>query len=234
MGTRIAQIKSLLEYWPFLVLWSLAMIGSLWIQGTSPLVFHPFLGEIHPLPVFLFAGTLGYGALISLGRKIDIQIFRGSGLHGYSHTVLGAIFFGCLAICLDRVVRFPDDLNVAFPVSLIFYPSIGFLAEVIFHLLPLTMLTVMLISLKVFRKNENVLWLSLFTTALLEPLYQGFFMMKTTYYHPWEILLTGSHIYLISLFQLWVFKKRGFLHMYLVRFLYYIIWHVAWGYLRIQ
>jgi hypothetical protein len=38
----------------------------------------------------------------------------------------------------------------------------------------------------------------------------------------------------INLVQLTLFRRYDFLTMYAFRLVYYLVWHVAWGHLRLQ
>jgi len=42
------------------------------------------------------------------------------------------------------------------------------------------------------------------------------------------------HVWAINLLQLYVFRRFGFVSTYAFRLVYYLHWHVAWGYLRLQ
>jgi hypothetical protein len=44
----------------------------------------------------------------------------------------------------------------------------------------------------------------------------------------------GVHIYVFNALQLYVFKRYDFLSMYAFRLVYYLHWHVVWGYMRLQ
>jgi hypothetical protein len=46
-----------------------------------------------------------------------------------------------------------------------------------------------------------------------------------------EWQLTGN---VINLVQLAIFKRNGFVWMYLFRLAYYVFWHVAWGFFRLR
>ncbi|MCB9291467.1 MAG: hypothetical protein H6560_29470 [Lewinellaceae bacterium] len=41
------------------------------------------------------------------------------------------------------------------------------------------------------------------------------------------------HIFLINLIQLWLFKRYDFVSMYTFRLVYYLIWHIGWGWVRL-
>jgi hypothetical protein len=58
-----------------------------------------------------------------------------------------ALLFGIEVILADiGLVDYASDINIPFPKSLLFYPAIGYIVEIIFHVLPLS-LFVFLLSL---------------------------------------------------------------------------------------
>lgn len=219
---------------PYIVLWVLAVAAAILAHLADPFVFNRFLGGIHPALVLLLSGILGYGCLIYLNRIPGFQALKMAVLKNAGIPLTGAILFGCIAICLDLLFQLPEDLNVPFPVSLVFYPSIGFVAEIMFHVVPVTMLIACFQYLRIFPREEMAVRTSLFIAATAEPLYQVLAMLQTELIDNVTVLVLGLHILIISLIQLWVFRQNGFLYMYLFRLIYYMIWHIAWGHLRLQ
>ena len=59
-----------------------------------------------------------------------------------------AALLGIVMILVDTKIIFSADMNVLFPESLLFYPAIGFLVEIVFHVLPLAGLLLVLNSLR--------------------------------------------------------------------------------------
>ena len=47
------------------------------------------------------------------------------------------VFFALVAILIDINIVYPADMNIPFPESLLFYPIIAFLVEIIFHVVPM-------------------------------------------------------------------------------------------------
>ena len=42
------------------------------------------------------------------------------------------------------------------------------------------------------------------------------------------------HIFLFNVFQLLIFRRCDVVSMYSLRFVYYFIWHVVWGHIRVS
>jgi hypothetical protein len=192
------------------------------------------MGGIHPVPGFLLTGLLGGICLSYLGKKLLFPVHRIPALRAGLELAAGAFVFGMIIIAIDLWLRFPENLNVAFPASLLFYPSIGFVAEIVFHLLPFTLLMISIEWIKGSEGNESVFGIALVLVALVEPLYHVVSMYHAGQVGMGILVITGMHILIFSLYQLSLFVKHGFFHMYLFRLIYYLIWHVGWGYVRLQ
>ena len=134
----------------------------------------------------------------------------------------------------------PKDMNVPFPESLLFYPIIGFMAEIVFHVLPLSLL---LLVLRVIFRNLRLgtsVSISMLTVALLEPTFQALLNVidapligSSHQYTTWAVGYDWLHIFLFNVFQLRIFKRYDFMSMYSLRFVYYLVWHVVWGHFRV-
>lgn len=208
----------------------LGLTGVLSITHNDA-VFKRFLGDIHPLIAVSACGILGILLMISQTANRWFVVYRGNLIAGMvAMGVAGA--FGLIIIVVDIAVRFPSDLNIPFPQSLFFYPVIGYIVEIIFHLLPLMLL--LHSTTIIFRQvNEiQLVWMCIVIVALLEPLYQAVGLVGE--YPSWVVLYVALHVFLINLFQLILFKRYGFVAMYAFRLGYYLVWHIVWGYIRLD
>ena len=87
-------------------------------------------------------GVVSVGPLQSRGW---FQLRTAQTLRGVRFAAVIATVFGIWQACADLfVTRFPKDINVPAPQSLLFYPAIGYVVEVVFHALPLALLLVAL------------------------------------------------------------------------------------------
>lgn len=149
-------------------------------------------------------------------------------------SVLIALGMGCCltlpVIILDVMGGFPAELNVRFPQSLLFYPSLALVAESIFHLIPLALLASVW---KVTRfELHRARWLAIGAVALIEPVLQvAFFAGQSPL---WMNVFVGLYVLAFNLIALEIFRRSGFLALYAVRLGYYVIWHIAWGHLRLS
>lgn len=183
----------------------------------------PVLGSRDLLPVTLAAALL----CLWLDRYL---IRNGIAAVAPSLTTLGGatrilVLGAALAlppIAIDLTLGFPRELNLASPEALGFYPAIAVVAEAVFHLLPLALLTAII------ARRVSPLWL-LGIVALIEPLFQMVFVSGA----PLQRVLVFCNVALISAAQLWLYRRQGFVAMLGLRWAYYLFWHIGWGQLRL-
>jgi len=125
---------------------------------------------------------------------------------------------------------FPEDTNILFPESLLFYPAIAFLVEIVFHVLPTAILLVFLMAIFKTVDQEKLILICIFLVALIEPTFQ----IRVGDYPLWALIITWINLYLFNLTQLFVFKHYGFISMYFFRLVYYLMWHIIWGHFRLD
>jgi hypothetical protein len=137
------------------------------------------------------------------------------------------------AIAADVILGFPRQINVLAPDAFLFYPAIGYVAEVAFHLLPLTLFLLILTTTSKTPASRRLLWTGLLFTACAEPLFQVAFSLGRD---PRTALqgFIGVHLLVYSVVAVWIFRRYDFVTMYLFRLVYYAWWHIAWGTLRLH
>jgi hypothetical protein len=213
---------------------SLGVAGSvLVLYMARSASFQRFFGEINPMIVFISVILVGGASLSYLESTGIFTIHGGGGLRDFFISSAPAVILAAVIILVDLVVVLPEDINVLFPESLLFYPAIGYVAEIVFHVLPLSLLLFLLPRVLEGLSIDNVLWPCLIVVSLVEPVYQ--ILMGFSGQHSfWTIVYTnGLHVFLINLLQMGVFKRSGFVSMYYFRMIYYLLWHIVWGYVRL-
>ena len=222
------------QYLVFLGMSIAAMLltGIVYFITTQP--FERFIGSLNPLlagAVIIILGGILSTFLLSQGwfaiyRKRNLKgLFRRSGL---------PILFALITVLVDLRIVFPADMNILFPESLFFYPAMVFFVEILFHVLPLSML---LVSLTPIFKNisyEKVVWICILMVSLLEPVYQTVWMGSFSRYPLWALVCVGLNLFLFNLSQLLIFRRYDFISMYAFRLVYYMFWHIGWGYFRLK
>jgi hypothetical protein len=222
-----------LQYLVYLGL-SLGVAGFtsiLYLQDN--LFFQKFFGRINPLVTIVIIVLLGGVLLSFLLSRSWFTIYQTWNPRWLIVPSALAALLAFVIILVDVTVIFPKDMNISFPESLLFYPVMGFVVEIIFHLLPLSFLLVVLTSLSKGTSFSNIIWPCLVMVALLEPMYQT--LTGSLGRVPlWATAYVFLHVFLINVLELFFFKRNDFVSMYSFRLLYYLLWHIAWGYVRLS
>ena len=223
------------QYIIYIVL-SIVTIGlTALLVPSSSAYFHPYFGKTHPVLVVVLASVIGVICLWLLRTRGKFEILRGRAtLRGIGVSAGMASVLAVAIIIADFFIRYPEDTNVPVPEALLFYPAVGFVAEIAFHVLPLALLLLILAPLsKKLGLNSHIwpAWLAIAVAAVSEPTFQivlpgNPFSLASAY--------TWAHVFAIAFLQLYVFKRYDFISMYSFRLIYYAYWHVAWGVIRLE
>lgn len=209
---------------------AMGLTGITYFTDNQP--FERFIGAINPLLAGMLIVFLGGILFTFLLSRRWFAIYKKENRKGLYISAGLAAIPGIIMILVDLKIVFPADTNMLFPASLLFYPAIGFFVEILFHVLPLTLLLFTLTTLFRNAQYENIFWISILIVALLEPIYQTIWMGGR--YPLWAVAYVGLHVFLINLFQLVIFKRYDFISMYFFRLVYYLFWHIGWGYIRLK
>jgi hypothetical protein len=220
------------EYGALAVL-SLAAVGLtgmvLLTGGTS---FQRYFGSANPVLTVLLVTAAAWIALGLLRARGWFAIYaRENGLKGEAFSAVGATLLAAAAITVDLMAPFPRDLNVPPPESLLFYPAIAFVAETVFHAVPLAVLLFFVGPLSKAVHGAKLVWCCIVLISFFEPVFQLVFGGMPSSWAEWYV---GPHVFAINLLQLYVFRRYDFVSMYSFRLFYYILWHIVWGYARLQ
>ncbi len=211
---------------------TIAFAATLYFSGSSG-YFQPYFGPLDPLLVILLISLLGAALCCLLFSEAWFAVYRAGNRRGLKLAAGGAFLFGILIILLDLLVVFPEAINVPAPAALLFYPAIGFVVEVLFHLLPLALLLRGLSALGWRVGEEPPGWGVLALIALLEPTFQAA-LTPSSAIPGWAAGYVWIHIFSINLIQLLLLRRYDFVTMYTFRLVYYSIWHIVWGHLRLS
>ena len=207
--------------------------GTVIADRLEPGVFGRVYGAAPPLLVALTSVILGVGALALLGRWGWRSVAPTGKVHG---GVVRALVAGTLlaipAIAMDGLAPLAEDVNVAPPAGLAFYPVAAWTAEVAFHLIPLAGLLWMVGSARPLDPRRLTAWLVLLAVALIEPTFhvlQGVIGGAASSTPAW----VGAQVFVFGLVSLWLFRTHGFVAAFSMRLVYYLHWHVLWGQARL-
>jgi len=204
-------------------------IAALGLAATAyfadNLVFSRLIGAMNPFKVMIPIVLSGFVLSAFLLSRYGFAIYGKETLKGVLISAGLASILGAVAILIDYRIVYPKTMNVLFPESLAYYPSIAFFAEIVFHLLPLTLLAIIL--------RGKMLWIAILIAALADPIFQIFAAVAASY--PWwAVIVTGLHVFVINFLMLVVFRRYDFVSMLSFRLFYYIIWHIVWGNIRLR
>ena len=160
------------------------VIGSLSVMavGTTALMswndgqcFTPYFGSIPPTLAILslsIAGAIGLQFLQQYGRFRVCD--RSSLLHGLTLSSVLAVLFAAIVLAVDLTVGFPEDINVPWPWSALFYPVMAYAAEMVFHVIPLALIQVLSATGHSNRQPRCMIEACIPAVALLEPAFQWY------------------------------------------------------------
>ncbi|MDH4065176.1 MAG: hypothetical protein OEW19_12315 [Acidobacteriota bacterium] len=210
----------------------LAVTGILSLVETG--VFQPYFGGLPPLMVVAVVIVLGGVCLSWLMSRHGLRLgMVPSGTGNLRVPVAAATLMAIVVIAVDVAVGYPRDINVAPPASLVFYPLIACVAEIVFHVAPLTLL--LLVLGPVFRRGvpRGSAAIVVCLAALPESVFQV--RLGATGDGPSVLdMFTGVHLFVFGLVALSIFRRYDFASMLAFRLVYYLYWHVVWGYLRLS
>ena len=217
------------QYVAFGVL-SLVAGGFTGILSPSPggtTLFEAYFGSIPPLLAVAVTALAGLVSLAFLQTRGWFEIYTLTSARGLGVSAALATLFGVWQVCADVLVtRFPRDINVPPPQSLLFYPAMAYVVEVVFHALPLALLLALL-GRSTQRVNTTVvIGLCIVVVSSLEPVLVHLRTGSSAY--------VGTFVFVFTLVELYVFRRYDFISMYAFRLVFYLWWHVTWGYVRLR
>jgi uncharacterized membrane protein YwzB len=232
MGSVDRQLDRRWQYAAYFALSLVALVFTVVLLPSAGAHFRRFFGEPNAILVIVVASIVGAAALWALQSRYEFVILRGERtLRGVALSAALATVLAVAIVVADFFIRYPQDTNVPVPQALLFYPAIGFVAEIVFHVLPLALLLVVLSPLVGRLGRDRVVWLGIVLVAVLEPTFQVLFEGKA---FTWGAAYTWMHVFAIAFLQLYVFRRFDFVSMFSFRLFYYAYWHILWGVVRLE
>lgn len=148
------------------------------------------------------------------------------------------VLLGAVSIGVDQVTHWTQvsaeqmgipSIHIAFPASLLIYPGGAIIVNVLYYLVPIT-LVVGLVSLATSspRARTTAFWVAGVLAAAIEPATQG----SSNGIGPSLVVVFFAQDYLFNLAQVWMFWRAGFGASVALRVSMYLIWHVLYGFLQ--
>jgi hypothetical protein len=229
-----APLSERLPYLALAVLSLVAAAATAILSFSQRNVFRPYFASLNPLLTVALVTVLGFVSLGFLQSRGWFQIYAArETLRGVAISAAIATLFAIEAVFADLIIRFPRDLNVPLPQSLLFYPAIGYVVEVCFHALPLALLLAVLGPVFMKSNKNSLVWSCIFLASLIEPVVQMRIGFSQKPFSGAEAYV-GLHLFAFNLLQLYVFRRYDFVSMYGFRLVYYLYWHILWGYFRLH
>jgi hypothetical protein len=212
-----------------------ALIGAAALSASGSEAFAPYFGPLHPLvavPIVVIPGGVALLFLRS-GGWFEIRRVGASAAEGLRVAAAVAGVLTIPVIVVDVLGGFPPGINVQLPGALVFYPVIGLVAEMVFHVLPLALLLGTLGTLLRSRLGEaKTVWVAMLLASAIEPVFQ---VVAARGESPtWAVTYVGLHLTAFNLLALAIFRRYDFLTLYAFRVVYYLGWHILWGWARLR
>ncbi len=126
---------------PFLVVSFVALALTAWQVRADRSVFERFFAAMDPLVVMAGASVAGTAAIVYLLEASDFALLGPGGWREAISVIAWTVpLAAAVAIGADLVLRYPEDINVAMPDALRFYPAIAVFVEIALHAVPVAVL----------------------------------------------------------------------------------------------
>lgn len=225
-------VKQKWQHTIYVALSLLSLIFAIVLDFFPGAYFQKYFAGIDPIAVIAIASVMGMAALWMLQLNYGFVILkRGKTIRGISLAAVLATALAAAIVIADFIFPYPQDINVPLPQALLFYPAIGFVVEIIFHLIPLALLLFILKPLAIYIGKARVIWIGILLVAVIEPAFQVLFQERAFMLSD---IYTWVHIFVINLLQLYVFWRFDFVSMFVFRMSYYLYWHILWGTVRLD
>jgi len=197
----------------------------------NPQIFNKLLGKFHPVLALSIVIALGFVVFTVIMEITDLEVISNGGHRLLFYSIIAAALLTLLIIFfVDLRGGYEEDINVLAPDGLLYYPVMGYLADIIFHVIPFTILLLLARFLLGADLNQNIpVWIFLIA-SLFEPLFQALIMQSSGWVQTYQFV----HIFIINLIQFLLFREHDFISMYMFRMVYYLFWHLIWGYFRLE
>lgn len=187
------------------------------------------LGIARPIGPMVAAVGLGFVGWLFLSRSSWIPR-QTEGLAGYQLAVLIGVALPIPVIITDWLGGFTRGINAAAPDSLLFYPSIAVVAELVFHVAPLTVAAILALFIR--RAERALKFIGIGAAVAIEPILQVMWGEEIS--PGWVNAYVGVHLLAFNVVGVYLLRRFGILRAILYRLSYYLVWHILWGYFRLD
>jgi hypothetical protein len=191
--------------------------------------YETVLGIARPVAPVAAAAGLGFLGWMLVSRRSWIPAGTG-GLAGYRPALVIGLALPIPAIIVDGLGGFARELNAPAPDSFLFYPSVAVVAELVFHVAPLAIAA--MLATVFHRAGRAFQFLGFGAAVAIEPVLQVVWGRELS--PGWANAYVGVHVLAFNVVGVYLLRRFGILRVILYRLSYYLVWHVLWGYLRLD
>jgi len=212
---------------PFVAISVVAIALTAWQVIVDRSVFERFFGPMSPIAAMVGAAIAGVVAMASLQGNSDFEVIGpGTSVEAVTVIAWAVPLLAAVAIGADLVFRFAEDINVAMPDAVRFYPAIAVFVETALHTVPIAVIVAIFGMPTGF---DAVFWRIALPVALIEALVQAVYASSIA-----TAVFSAVHLVVFGVVQVWMFWRFGFVWMLGFRLAYYSLWHLAWGTARLE
>lgn len=197
--------------------------------------FQSYFGMLHPLIAAVVILLLGVFSLTYLSRNSQLCIRRsGDTCRGIFVAAGFATALSALIVIADSILVLSADINVAWPQAFAFYPAMAYVAEIVFHAVPLAgLLALFQFIRRPGAGQRSIPWGIVVVAVLLEPVFQVLF--SATEVQPvTTTIVIFLQVLAFNIVAIWLFFRFDFVTAFLFRVIYYLYWHILWGHARLE
>lgn len=199
--------------------------------GLERQLFNRFLGRINPILASAIIVLVGGLILTFFVAREWFAIYTPISPERFLWPAALAIVLAGGMILVDSRIVMAEDINAPFPYSILYYPVVGYAAEILFHVLPLFLLLAVSQTLFSGFRFDSFVWPCIVLVSLIEPVFQAQPMVGR--FPAWGTAYVFLNVWVINMTGLWLFDRYDFVSMYAFRLMYYLFWHVIWGHARL-
>ena len=159
-------------------------------------------GGLDPMGVMTGVAVVGVFAMAYLqGTSSFAVLGPGAGGHAMSIIAWAVPLLAAAAIGSDLVFRYAEDVNVAMPDALRFYPAIAVFVEIALHVVPIAVLVATAGDADRVRRD---LWRIAIPVALVEAVVQAAYATSVG-----TAVFSAVHLMVFGVAQVWIFWRFG-------------------------
>jgi hypothetical protein len=217
--------------WPSLVAFSVLVVAALGgISASSVVDFRAYFGSLPPAAAATVVCAMGIPALYLLQKYFFFCVIGTDiGARSLLMSIVAAVPFMATVTLADLFLGFPAGIHVELPVALVFYPAMGFVAQLSLHIVPFALLLMGLTWRFASWPFRRRVWIAIISSASLEAVFQ--LSVSSAPGDGLQVLgiFVAVQLFVFGLVELYLFRRFDFVTMYLFRLAYYGYWHLLWG-----